>query len=211
MLGSALTAFTTFFATIGPVEAAVVFSTLTRTYSHAERRAIGLRATLIATLILLFFALFGQILLRQLGVTLAALQTAGGIILLIIAIEMIFARGTVVGTLSARESREAERKTELTVFPLATPLLAGPGAISVAILLAANTRGDPLLLTAVVGGLLAVMLVTALCLLAAQAIHDLIGVTAQKVIERVMGILLAALAVQSIFNGIAESRILQSL
>lgn len=208
MLETALTAVTTLFATIGPVEAAIVFATLTQRFSSADRRAIALKATLIATLIILAFALFGQYLLRQLGVGLAALQTAGGIILLLIAIEMIFGRQPGAAQISQREKSEAEQKAEITVFPLATPLLAGPGAINAGILLAANTRGDPALLTVVVGVLVGVMALTAICLLLAQALHALIGFTAQKVIERVMGILLAALAVQSIFNGIAGSGML---
>jgi multiple antibiotic resistance protein len=93
------------------------------------------------------------------------------------------------------------------VFPLATPLLAGPGAMTSAIVLAAGTRGDFKLLAAVVVAILAVMLVTLVFLLLAQEIHQLIGVTARKVIVRVFGVLLAAIAVQSIFNGIADTHI----
>ena len=95
----------------------------------------------------------------------------------------------------------------VTVFPLATPLLAGPGAMTSAIVLAAGTHGDPKLLVAVVLAILAVMLVTLIFLLLAQEIHDLIGITARKVVVRVFGVLLAAIAVQSIFNGIAATHI----
>jgi multiple antibiotic resistance protein len=113
--------------------------------------------------------------------------------------------------LSHKESEEAEDKAEqhaeIAVFPLATPLLAGPGAMTGAIVLAAGTKGDFGLLAAVVAAIMAVMAVTLVLLLLAQEMHELIGVTARKVIVRVFGVLLAALAVQSIFNGLAETRI----
>jgi multiple antibiotic resistance protein len=166
---------------------------------------------MIATVIILLFALFGGPVLNQLGVSLAALQTAGGIILFIIALEMTLARHPGPATLTYPESEEAEdkaeRHAEIAVFPFATPLLAGPGAMTSAILLAAGTRGDATLLAAVIAAILAVMLVTLLLLLVAQEVHQVIGVTARKVVVRVFGVLLAALAVQSIFNGLGEAHI----
>lgn len=141
--------------------------------------------------------------------SLAALKAAGGIILLMIAIDMIFARRSGAMSMTPPESVEAEQKAadhaEIAVFPLATPLLAGPGAMSGAVLLAAKAGGDPALHAAVIAALLAVMALTALMLLIAQEIHDFLGVTAQKVIIRVFGILLAAVAMQSLFDGINES------
>ena len=113
--------------------------------------------------------------------------------------------------LTLKESAEAENKAEahaeIAVFPLATPLLAGPGAMTGAIVLAANTKGDFTLLAAVIGAILAVMGVTLVLLLLAQEVHQMIGVTARKVIVRVFGVLLAALAVQMIFDGIADTHI----
>ena len=211
MLETALTAFTTFFAVIGPIDTAVLLASLTPNMARAERRAIAVKAVFIAALIVLSFALFGEPILRQLGVSLAALQTAGGIILFMIALDMTLARRPGPVTLSVKESEEAETKAErhaeIAVFPLATPLLAGPGAMTSAIVLAAGTKGDLTLLGAVVTAILAVMLVTLMLLLVAQEVHQVIGVTARKVIVRVFGVLLAALAVQSIFNGIIEARL----
>jgi multiple antibiotic resistance protein len=146
-------------------------------------------------------------LLGQLGVSLAALKAAGGTIILIIALDMIFARPSGALTMTASEAEEAERKAEIAVFPLATPLLAGPGAMSAAVLLAAKAHGDLVLHAVVAGALIMVMAVTTLCLLLAQQIHDLLSVTAQKVIVRVFGILLATVAMQSLFDGIVESGI----
>jgi multiple antibiotic resistance protein len=211
MLETVLTAFTTFFAVIGPIDTAVLLASLTPNMTGAERRAISVKAVFIATLIVLAFALFGGPVLAELGVSLAALQTAGGIILFAIALEMTLAKRPGPTTLSAKESAEVENKAEahaeIAVFPLATPLLAGPGAMTSAIVLAAGTKGDLKLLGAVAVAILAVMGVTLMMLLVAQEIHQLIGVTARKVIVRVFGVLLAALAVQSIFNGLAATHL----
>ncbi len=214
MMETALTAFATFFATIGPIEAAVVFAALTPDYSKAERRAISYKASAIAALILLFFAIFGRTILTQLGVTFPALQAAGGVILLMIALDMIFARPSGALSMTGAESVETGNKTvqaahrdDITVFPLATPILAGPGAMASAMLLMARADGDLVLEAAVLGALVAVMALTLALLLAAQELQVWIGVTAQKVIMRVFGILLAAIAMQSLFDGIAASGI----
>lgn len=209
MIEIALTSFTTFFATIGPVETAVLFATLTPKMLRQKRTAIALRATAIATLILLVFTLLGQPMLDQLGVTVPALQTAGGIILLMIAIDMIFARPTSAFKLSEPEDVEAQSKDDIAVFPLATPLLAGPGAMSAGILLAANADGRPLALALTVAGLLAVMGITLALLLVSHQVNRLIGITAQRVLMRVFGILLAGIAVQAAFNGLGASGLLR--
>ncbi len=211
MLETALTAFTTFFAVIGPIDSAVLVASLTPNMTRAERRAMSIKAVSIATIIILLFAAVGEPVLRQLGVSLAALQTAGGVILFMIALDMTLSKRPSPSLLTQKESAEAENKaeahSELAVFPLATPLLAGPGAMTGAIVLAANTKGDPVLLAAVVAGILAVMVLTLALLLVAQEVHQAIGVTARKVIVRVFGVLLAALAVQMIFGGLADARL----
>lgn len=205
MLEIALTSFTTFFATVGPVEAAVLFATLTPKMTVRARAAIAMRATAIATFILLIFTLLGQPLLDQLGVTIPALQTAGGIILLIIALDMIFARPTSAFKLTQMEDAEAQTKDDIAVFPLATPLLAGPGAMSAGILLAANADGNVAALSVTVAALLAVMAITFVLLLLSQQLNTMIGITAQRVLMRVFGILLAAIAVQAVFSGVGAS------
>lgn len=205
MLAAALTSFTTFFATVGPVEAAVLFATFTPGVAAAERRRIAIRATLIASAILAVSTLAGGPLLRQLGVTIPALQTAGGIVLIVIALDMVFAKPTSAFKLTPSEGAEAQRKDDLAVFPLATPLLAGPGAMSAGILLAANADGNPLALAMTVAGLAVVMALTLALLLIAHDLTRFLGVTAQRVLMRVFGILLAAIAVQALFNGIGAS------
>jgi len=207
MLETALTSFTTFFATVGPIEAAVLFATFTPHLSRVERRAIAVRAVLIASLILVVFTLLGRPLLQQLGVSIAALQSAGGIVLLLIALDMIFARPTSAFKLTPLEGEEAQTKDDLAVFPLATPLLAGPGAMSGGILLAANAHGDPIAFAMVLVALAAVMALTLALLLLGPELNGIIGVTAQRVLMRVFGILLAAIAMQALFNGVVGSGI----
>lgn len=209
MLETALTSFTTFFATIGPVEAAVLFATLTPKMERDERASIAIRATLIAGVLLVIFTLFGQPLLDELGVSIAALQTAGGIILLIIALDMVFAKPTSAFKLTQPEDEEAHTKDDIAVFPLAMPLLAGPGAMSAGILLAANADGKALLLATTIAALAAVMAITLGLLLLSHEINRMIGITAQRVLMRVFGILLSGIAVQAVFNGLSTSGLLR--
>lgn len=205
MLETALTSFTTFFATVGPIEAAVLFATLTPKMARSERSRIALRATIIATAILGFFTLLGGPILGQLGVSIAALQAAGGVVLLLIAIDMIFARPGGAIKMSALEGEEAQSRDDVAIFPLATPLLAGPGAMSAGILLAANAHGEPLGLAIVAGALLAVMAATLALLILAHDLNRMISLTAQRVLVRVFGILLAAIAMQALFDGVKSS------
>jgi multiple antibiotic resistance protein len=157
---------------------------------------------LLAGLILFVFAFVGEGLLSALGIGLAAFRIAGGLMLLLLAIEMVFARPRKV---TRDEDLEAEHRQDITVFPLAFPLIAGPGAMTTVVLLIERQAGQP----AQVGGVLAVLaLVLALvliCLLAAGKVYRVLGVTGSNVISRILGIILAALAVQFIIDGIVEA------
>ncbi|MCO6411213.1 MAG: NAAT family transporter [Thiogranum sp.] len=208
MLETAVVAFTTLFATVGPIDVAAVFAALTASASSAERRSIALRGVITATVILLLFALLGKLLLASLGISLAALRTAGGILLLLIGIEMVFARSSGATSTTAAETREAQRKQDIAVFPLATPLLAGPGAMSSSILLMANAEGHLAQQFVVLLAILAVMLIALVSMLTASGIQRRLGVTGTHVITRIFGLLLSALAVQFMFDGIAESGLL---
>jgi multiple antibiotic resistance protein len=205
MLETGLRAFTTFFATVGPIDVAALYAVLTTATPVRQRRSMAIKGTIIATVILLIFILLGTDVLRWLGITLAALRTAGGILLLLIAIEMVFARSAGTGSATSAEKTEAEGKADISVFPLATPLIAGPGAMGAAVLLTAETKGAPWSDAIVIGALLAVMAITLGLLLIASELQRLLGVTGRNVISRVVGILLAALAVQFIFDGVRAS------
>ncbi|WP_340148742.1 MarC family protein [uncultured Sneathiella sp.] len=208
MLETALIAFTTFFATIGPLDVAALFAALTANAAPRERRQMAVKGTLIGGGILLFFALFGKAVLTSFGITLPALQASGGILLLLIAIDMVFARTSGSTTTTDEENVEAQGKTDVSVFPLATPLIAGPGAIGAAILLVAEAKGDTIETSIVIGVLLGMVLLTLILMLLASQVQKLLGVTGLHVISRVVGVLLAALAVQFIFNGIRDSGLL---
>ena len=152
---------------------------------------MALKGCLIGGLILLFFALFGEGVLAAFGITLPALRTAGGVLLLLIAIDMVFARSSGGTTTTADERAEAAAKQDVSVFPLATPLIAGPGAIGASILLVAEAQGEPVKVLIVIAAMLAVVLLTYLLLLAPTHVQKLLGVTALHVVTRIMGVLLA--------------------
>ncbi|MEE4360926.1 MAG: MarC family protein [Pseudomonadales bacterium] len=205
MFETAAVAFTTLFATIGPIEAAALFATLTPRASPSERRRMALRASAIAGLLMLVFALGGEFILGALGISLPALRTAGGVLLLLMGIDMVFARHSGVTSTTADEAEEASHKQDLSVFPLATPLIAGPGALGAVILLMADAEGDLLERGVVLLALGAVMLLTLSLLLVAVQIQKLLGVTGMNVLTRILGVLLTALAVQFMFDGLAAS------
>ena len=203
-------ALATFFATIGPLDVAAMFAVLTANQTDQQRRTTAIRGTLIGAGILLTFALVGEFLLARLGISLAALRAAGGILLLLIGIDMVFARSSGGTSTTDDEAEEAIAKTDISVFPLATPLIAGPGAMGAAILLMANQEGDIARQAIVIASLLAVLLLTFVSLLLSGRIQRVLGVTGMHVITRVMGVLLTALAVQFIFDGIKQSGLVAS-
>jgi multiple antibiotic resistance protein len=208
MFEIAAVAFTTLFVTISPIEAAAMFAAITPGGTAAHRRSMAIRGSLIAGGILLAFALFGESLLSTLGISLAALRTAGGILLLLIGIDMVFARSSGGTSTTDEETQEAEQKQDISVFPLATPLIAGPGAMGAVILLMANAEGDWKSQATVIACLLVVLLMTFVALLGATFIQKLLGVTGLQVISRIMGVLLSALAVQFVFDGVRQSGLL---
>lgn len=207
MLETALIAFTTFFATVGPPDVAAVFAALTAKAAPTQRRRYALRATLVAGAILLFFALFGRLLLESLDITLAALRTAGGLLLFLIAVDLVFARDSGAVSATVEETAEAETRQDVSVFPIATPLIAGPGTIGATIVLIAEAQPDLLAATTVLAMLALVLAITYVLMRAAEAVQRVLGVTGVHVISRIMGLLLAALAVQFVFDGIGASGI----
>lgn len=207
MFEMAVLAFTTLFVTVSPIDGAAIFAAITLNNTHQQRRRIAVRGVMIATVVLLIFAASGELLLNALGISLAALRTAGGVLLLLMGFDMVFARSS-ANTPTIEEEQEAISKNDVSVFPLALPLIAGPGSMGALILLMAKTEGQVLLQLTVVGALILVLLLTLGCLLAATQLNRMLGVTGMQVITRVMGILLSALAVQFIFDGIAESGLL---
>ncbi|HEX9853498.1 MAG TPA: MarC family protein [Woeseiaceae bacterium] len=208
MLDTAILAFTTLFATIGPLDVAAMFAVLTANDTARARRITALRSTLVATIVLLLFALLGEVILRSLGISLAALRIGGGILLLLIGIDMAFAVSSGATSTTEEETKEAATRQDIAIFPLATPLIAGPGAMGAVILLMAGTHGAFLLQLAVIATLLLMLFLTLVSMLLATHIYRILGVTGMHVISRVMGVLLSALAVQFILDGIGQSGLL---
>ena len=204
-LDTLLLSLSTFFATLGPADLILVYAAITERHSRAERQMMALRGVLIATGILLFFAIFGQTLLALFGITLPALRIAGGILLLLISIDMVFARHSGGTGTTPEEEKEARTRPDISVFPLATPLIAGPGAISATILLASSAGLFTLAWFEVVVGMLAILTLCWLGMLVAIPIQRLLGLTGLAVVSRVVGVLLAALAMQFLIDGIRSA------
>lgn len=205
MIDLAVLAFTTFFITVGPVDVAMLFAALTADSTLSRRRQMAWRGVFLAALILLPFAVLGETLLAWLGIGLPALKTAGGILLLLIGTDMVFARRSGgVGT-TEEETREARGRDDISVFPLATPLIAGPGVMGAVILLMSRADDSLLARAVVLAMLFLVLVITLVCLLMASRIHRFLGSTGAHVLTRVFGVLLCALAVQFVFDGIAAS------
>ncbi len=202
-----LVALATFFATIGVTDIAFVFAALTKDNTPAERRIFATRGVLIAAFILLLFGFFGQRILDLFGVTLAALRVGGGILLMLIAIDMVFARHSGATGTTSEEQAESRKRNDISVFPLAMPLLAGPGAMSAVILLTGSAQTD-LEFWLVLAALIVILAAAWVTLLLALPIQRLLGLTGLSVVSRVVGILLAALSVQFVFDGIAASGLL---
>lgn len=201
MLDFLLEAFVTLFVTVDPLGLAPLFIGLTEGMSAADRRNVATRATLIATGVLVFFALAGGKLLALLGISLPAFRIAGGLLLFYTAFQMVYSQK------QPRDKSDAERAVtrdhiqNIAAFPLAIPLLAGPGAISASIL-AASKAPDLAAWGAFFGLIVAVMVLCLVVFLAAGPIDRRIGETGRVVIGRLLGLLLAALAVQFVADGV---------
>jgi multiple antibiotic resistance protein len=209
MIALFLSAFVTLFVVIDPPGCAPIFASLTRDAPNGQRRAMALRSTAIATVLLFLFALVGEKLLDTLGISLDAFRVAGGIMLFLIALEMVFEKRTErregrADEISRKAAEERRPIEDISVFPMAIPMIAGPGSIATVMLLVSRSHGiDQTLL--VLGALAAVMVLTAAALLAAGPLMRVLGPKLEAMITRILGVLLAALAAQFVIDGIRAS------
>lgn len=211
LLSLFVSSFVTLFVVLDPPGCVPIFSSLTSGTSAAHRRNMALRSSAIAAFVLLLFALWGKAFLTSLGITLPAFKLAGGIMVFLIAVDMVFETRT-----KRREERagevardcDAEGKPleaeDISVFPMAIPMLAGPGSIAAVMLLMAKAQGLEARLT-VLAALAAVLVITAGALLAAGPLMRLMGDKIEAMITRLLGVVLAALAAQFVIDGIRES------
>jgi len=201
LFGSALA---TFLVIIDPPGCAPIFASLTRGTSAAHRRAMAIRSTLIAWGILMFFALLGRPMLAALGISLASFRIAGGIMLFFIAFDMIFERRTARREMRAHSIEGTPEAEDISVFPMAIPMITGPGSIASAMLWVSRAEGFVATLT-VLAAITTVMIITAVTLLAAGPLMRLIGDKVEAVITRILGVILAALAAQFVVDGLKQS------
>ncbi len=199
-----ISAFITFFVVIDPPGCAPIYASLTKGANAEQRRSMAIRAAMIATAILLVFALFGEDLLRALHIELNSFRIAGGIMLFLIALEMVFEKRTERREERAQKIIETPEIEDVSVFPMAMPMIAGPGSIASVMLLMSQNEGlDRSLI--VLAALAAVLALTLLALLAAGPIMRLVGQQTEAVITRLLGVLLAALAAQFVIDGLRAS------
>ncbi|MDX2222608.1 MAG: MarC family protein, partial [Rhodospirillaceae bacterium] len=205
MFELAVSSFVTFFVVIDPPGMVPLFMSVVPGMDAAARRRTAIRGTLAATVILVAAAIAGGFVLEKLGITLAAFRIAGGVLLLLLAIDMVLARMSPLRTTAPVEEAESDSRHDVALVPLAIPLIAGPGAFASVILLMGRADNDPVAMAVVLGVLLGVMLILLGSLLAASKVMDWLGMTGVAVLGRVFGIILAALAIQLIVTGVAES------
>jgi multiple antibiotic resistance protein len=197
-----VSAFVTFFVVIDPPGCAPIFAGLTRDSPPAHRRMMAIRSVLVAAFILLFFGLVGENLLHALGISLAAFRISGGIMLFLIALDMVFERRTQRRENRAMEVSADPGNEDISVFPMGIPMIAGPGSIASVMLMMARSEGLERSLV-VVAALAAILVLTLVALLAAGWLMRLIGRRLEAMLTRLLGVILAALAVQFVIDGIA--------
>lgn len=199
-----LSAFATLFVVIDPPGCAPIYAGLTKGATHVQQRSMAIRAVVIASAILLVFALVGEWLLSKLGISLNAFRIAGGIMLFIIALEMVFEKRQERREDRAQKVMETPEVEDVSVFPMGMPMIAGPGSIATVMLLVSRAEG-PGETAAVFGALALVLILTLVALLAAGPLMRLLGAKIESVITRLLGVLLSALAIQFVIDGVKRS------
>ncbi|TMM48499.1 MarC family protein [Qipengyuania marisflavi] len=199
-----ISAFITLFVVIDPPGCAPIYAGLTKGANQAQRRNMAIRATFIAAIILVIFALFGEGLLGALHIELDSFRIAGGMMLFWIAFEMVFEKRTQRREERAEKVALTPEVEDVSVFPMAMPMLAGPGAIAAIMLLMNEAEGTEQTVV-ILGALGAVLVLTMLALIAAGPLMRLFGDRVEAVITRLLGVLLAALAAQYVIDGLKNS------
>ncbi|RJF93695.1 MarC family protein [Sphingomonas cavernae] len=196
-----ISAFVTFLVVIDPPGCAPIYASLTTGAAVQARRAMAIRAVFVASLILLVFALFGEKLLGALGINLDSFRIAGGIMLFLIALEMVFEKRTQRREERAKEVQASPEHEDVSIFPMAIPMIAGPGSIASVMLMMARSKGIEETFV-VLAAMALVLVITLACLIAAGPLMRMVGPKVEAVITRLLGVLLAALAAQFVIDGI---------
>jgi multiple antibiotic resistance protein len=188
-----------FFAVIDPIGTVPVFIAVTSPYKEQDKKKIAIKAAFISAMILIFFVVAGELILTAIEIPLAAFQIAGGIVLFLFALTMIFGEGK-----PEEEIKMVRKSSETAVFPLAVPSIASPGAMLAAVLLTENHRFSLLEQAITAASMICVLLVAMILMLAASKVHRLIGDSGASIISRVMGLILASVAITNVLAGIKD-------
>jgi len=199
-----LSALVTFFVVIDPPGCAPIYAGLTHGATPAHRRSMAIRAVVVAAIILFVFAAVGEAMLKALGVSLAAFRIAGGIMLFLIALEMVFEKRTERREDRAAKVAQSPEVEDVSIFPMAMPMIAGPGSIASVMLMMSRNHGFEKV-AVVLAALATILALTLAALLAAGPLMRLLGARIEAVITRILGVLLGALAVQFVIDGIRIS------
>jgi len=202
MVETLVTAFVTLFVVIDPLGIAPIFASITPKDTAPQRRKIAVKGVTIAAVILVAFALGGQALLTAMGIGLPAFQIAGGLLLLLLSIDMVMVRHSGLRETTPGEAEEGVQRADVSVFPLAIPLIAGPGTLTSIVLLMGGVGQDLVMQALILAVMLAVLVITLVCLLATGRLVRLLGQTGINVVTRVFGVIIAALSVQFILDGL---------
>jgi MarC family membrane protein len=189
---------------VDPIGISPIFAALTQEESDIERRRIAIRSVGVASFLLFVFAIGGHSLLSYLGISLDAFRVTGGILLFLLAIDMVFARNSGLRGATSSERNEAERRVDISVFPMAIPLIAGPATMATLVLLLGEAGSKQVgYVIALFAALVSVLIIMLVILIYAGHISRRLGRTGTNVVTRVLGILLAALAIQFMMDGIS--------
>ena len=194
--------FVLFFVVIEPLSLVPMFGALTRGGEEGYRRRMAWKSIAVSAGIFTVFAIAGEWLLQVLGVSVNAFKIAGGLLLFLLSVDMVFARQSGMRSTTVREQDEARYREDISVFPMAFPLIAGPGALATLLLVLVEQNGDPLKVITVLGVVFAVLALTLVLLLLTPLVMRVMGTTGANVTSRLLGVVLSALAVQYVVDGV---------
>jgi multiple antibiotic resistance protein len=205
MLEHLIKTFIVFFVVVEPISLVPMFGALTRGADPRFRRRMAVKGVVLSVIISYGFLAIGNWLLNTLDVTLDSFKIGGGLLMFLLAVDMVFARQSGLRSTTIREQDEARYREDISVFPLAFPLITGPGALATLLLLLGETQGHPEMLVALIVIVALVLAITLVLLLAVQPVERVLGVTGANVVSRLAGVVLVALSVQYVVDGIKAS------
>lgn len=205
MLEYLIKTFIVFFVVVEPISLVPMFGALTRGAEPRFRQRMAVKGVILSAVISYGFLAIGNWLLNTLGVSLDSFKIAGGLLLFLLSVDMVFARQSGLRSTTIREQDEARYREDISVFPLAFPLITGPGALATLLLLVGEARREPWMFVALLVIVALVLGITLLLLLAVRPVERVLGVTGANVVSRLAGVVLVALSVQYVIDGIRAS------